>query len=96
VRVLHIDGDKLLVGIVRRDLSRCGFTVDTVSRVEDGLSAMACVQYDAVVLELGQGEHSRLQFIRHLRRQKDYVPIIVLSCRRDAACRVEALNFGAD
>jgi two-component system alkaline phosphatase synthesis response regulator PhoP len=94
-RILVVEDDVRIAGIVRDYLERAGFGV---LRATDGPSALAMSRTerpDLVVLDLGLPRLDGMDVIRSIRRDSD-VPIVILTARTDEADRVAGLELGAD
>ena len=94
-RVLVVEDDADIAGVLRRSLARAGYDV---RRADDGVAALeasSVFEPDAVVLDLGLPRLDGVEVCRRLRREGD-VPILVLTARDDLEARVEGLDSGAD
>ena len=94
-RVLLVEDDALLAGLVQRHLTDSGFDV---SWVADSTAATDHLQHqpvDLVVLDIMLPGEDGLSFCRRLRRERD-VGIILVTARGEEADRVLGLELGAD
>jgi DNA-binding response OmpR family regulator len=66
VRVLVIDDEVAIIGVVRRALERAGMTVDTAQRGHDGLERLRTEAYDVVLCDLRMPDMSGQQIYAHL------------------------------
>src|SRR5258707_5475255 len=94
-RVLIIDDDRKLAGMLVEYLSARGYQVSTESSAENGLAAMQKTPSDAVILDLTLPDLDGLEVCRRLRATSD-VPILMLTARGEPADRVVGLELGAD
>jgi two-component system, OmpR family, response regulator MprA len=95
VRVLVVEDDAEIAGVLRRSLRLEGYDVRLA---EDGMAALeasAVFQPDAVVLDLGLPRLDGVEVSRRLREDGD-VPILMLTARDSVESRVEGLDSGAD
>ncbi|MFY9974064.1 MAG: response regulator [Chromatiaceae bacterium] len=95
VRILVVDDDSALRGLLEEYLSREGFAV---AGVEDGVSMDAWLEEhepDLVILDLMLPGEDGLTLARRL-RTRTQVPIIMLSARGDDIDRIVGLEVGAD
>jgi two-component system phosphate regulon response regulator OmpR len=95
VRILVVDDDSALRGLLEEYLSREGFAV---AGVEDGVSMDAWLEGhepDLVILDLMLPGEDGLTLARRL-RTRTQVPIIMLSARGDEIDRIVGLEVGAD
>ena len=95
-RVLVVDDDAELLGLVHEVLTEHGFDVVQCS---DGVRALELIDarppVDLVVLDLGLPGMSGLDVLRRLRKTTN-LPVIVLTGRGGEADRVVGLEMGAD
>ncbi len=77
-------------------LEKEGFTVDGVDTAGGGEDALATVQYDAIILDLGLPDKDGLNVLREWREQGDETPVLILTARDGIDERVKGLNSGGD
>lgn len=96
MRFLLAEDDQMIGESVQRGLRQDGYAVDWV---RDGLTAeraMADHDYDLVLLDLGLPRKDGLRFLEDLRRQRNQIPVLVITARDAVADRVRGLDAGAD
>jgi two-component system response regulator MprA len=94
-RVLVVEDDAEIAGVLRRSLGMAGYEVRVA---DDGVAALeesSAFEPDAVVLDLGLPRLDGAEVCRRLRSESD-VPILVLTARDGLDDRVEGLDSGAD
>jgi DNA-binding response OmpR family regulator len=94
-RVLVVEDDVDIAGVLRRSLDKEGYDVRVAGDGEDALDQAAVFEPDAVVLDLGLPKLDGVEVCRRLRADGD-VPILVLTARDALESRVEGLDSGAD
>lgn len=94
-RILLIEDDAPLAGMLSEYLGAAGFRVSTSARGEAGLELAAREVFDAVVLDLMLPDLDGLEVCRRL-RAKSEVPVLMLTARGEPADRVVGLELGAD
>jgi two-component system, OmpR family, response regulator MprA len=94
-RVLVVEDDVDIAGVLRRSLDKDGYNVRVAGDGEDALEQAAVFEPDAVVLDLGLPKLDGVEVCRQLRADGD-VPILVLTARDALESRVEGLDSGAD
>jgi len=94
-RILLIEDDARLAGMVSEYLGEAGFRVAHAALGRDGLARLAREPQDAVVLDLTLPDMDGLDVCRELRRQFD-LPVLMLTARGEPADRVVGLELGAD
>jgi DNA-binding response OmpR family regulator len=96
MRILLVEDDAILGDGVQAGLTQAGFGVDWARSCEDGRLALTTHAYEAVVLDIGLPDGSGLQLLQEWRRQKNAIPVLILTARDTLADRVTGLNQGAD
>jgi len=94
-RILLIDDDATLTGILAAALGDEGWTVTSARNGVEGLRRFESEGADLIVLDILMPEMDGLEVCRRLRR-KSAVPIILLSSRGEEVDRVTGLETGAD
>jgi two-component sensor histidine kinase len=96
LRVLYIDDDEGLRALVRRNLERRGFSVETAGSGEEGLARAKSETFDLISLDHfmpGQDGFATLQALR--RELADPPPIVYVTGADDTRVAVAALKEGA-
>jgi DNA-binding response OmpR family regulator/HPt (histidine-containing phosphotransfer) domain-containing protein len=96
MRVLVVDDDREIAGLLARDFDAQGYTVDTVGLAEHALAAASDTDYALMVVDLGLPDGDGLDLVREIRRRGSHMPILVLTARRRVEDRVVGLATGAD
>ncbi len=94
-RVLLIEDDSRLAGMVSEYLSEAGFRVSVCGSGRAGLERAAREPFDALVLDLMLPDMDGLELCRQLRAKSD-VPVLMLTARGEPMDRVVGLEIGAD
>jgi DNA-binding response OmpR family regulator len=94
-RILIIDDDKRLAGMVSDYLGAAGFRVAICATAREGEQRLKREPFDALVLDLMLPDADGLEVCRRIRAASD-VPILMLTARGDAMDRVVGLELGAD
>jgi two-component system, OmpR family, phosphate regulon response regulator OmpR len=94
-RVLLIEDDARLAGMVSEYLGAAGYRVTIAASGGNGLERLAAEPYDALVLDLSLPDIDGLEVCRQLRARWD-LPVLMLTARGDAMDRVVGLEIGAD
>jgi DNA-binding response OmpR family regulator len=94
-RVLVVEDDADIAGVLRRSLGMEGYEVRLAGDGVDALAQASLFSPDAVVLDLGLPRLDGVEVCRRLREEGD-VPILVLTARDALESRVEGLDSGAD
>lgn len=94
-RILMIDDDDRLAGMVQDYLGGAGFRVTTAGTAGSGEALLKRESFDALILDLMLPDADGLDFCRRLRQSND-VPILMLTARGEPMDRVVGLELGAD
>ena len=96
MRLLVIEDEDRLSGILKSKLGDVGFTVDIASSAVDANAALELINYDAAVLDLGLPDGDGLAVLGAARRIGKALPILILTARDAVEDKVSGLNAGAD
>ena len=94
-RILMIDDDNRLAGMVQDYLGGAGFRVSVAGTGREGEALLKRETFDAVILDLMLHDADGLDLCRKLRATSD-VPILMLTARGEPMDRVVGLELGAD
>lgn len=96
MRVLVVEDHRAMREIVTGHLRDRGFAVDGVQRADEAMAAVAAIDYDAVILDLGLPDADGTEVLRQIRSQHSGLPTLILTARGRIEDRVGGLNGGAD
>jgi two-component system copper resistance phosphate regulon response regulator CusR len=96
MRILLVEDDSKLAGVLRQGLKEEGFGVDVSKDGIDGLAMALSSNYDALLLDVMLPRRSGFQLLRELRRRGSGIPVLILTARSSVEDRVHGLNLGAD
>lgn len=96
MRVLVIEDNISLAGLITARLGLSGIDSDHVDSVVGAEKALSEVSYAAVVLDLGLQDGDGLDLLRKLRSAGDDIPVLIATARYSLADRVRGLQEGAD
>src|SRR4051812_17573055 len=96
MRILLVE-DTVDVGeaIVAR-LERLGHAVDWEKDGSVADEVLGIQHYDLVILDIMLPKLDGFSVLKHLRRRKSAIPVLVLTARSEVDDRVSALDLGAD
>jgi CheY-like chemotaxis protein len=78
-RVLVVDDDHLVRGMLREMVEHLGYSASPAASGELAIAAMASVQPHVVLLDLQMPGMSGLEVLAHLRQHYPAIPVIVVS-----------------
>jgi len=96
VRVLVVEDEEKLAGLLARGLREEGHAADVAATGEDALWMAGSAPYDAIVLDVMLPGLDGLATCRRLRERGVWAPVIFLTARDAVEDRVEALDTGGD
>lgn len=96
MRVLIVEDDQRISGVLRRYLNEHSYAVDAVFNGTEGLEAARSVDYDVIVLDVMLPGMDGFAVCRELRRLRVLTPVLMLTARDSVADRIGGLDSGAD
>lgn len=95
MRILVVDDDPEIRGLLKRGLNYEGYTVDTASDGKEALVKARDQEPDLVILDIMMPGIDGIEVSKRLRQGSD-VPILMLTAKGTVADRVAGLDSGAD
>ena len=96
MRVLVVEDERRLAGIIRRGLQEEGYAVDNAYDGEEAQYMAENTRYDAMVLDLMLPRKDGLAVCRDLRAKNVSTPILMLTAKDTLDDRIKGLDSGAD
>jgi two-component system response regulator MprA len=96
MRLLVVDDDRRLRDVLRRALTLSGYEVRLAETGSEALAEISSGVPDAVVLDVGLPDIDGLEVCRLLRRERNRVPVLMLTARDAVSDRIDGLDAGAD
>ena len=96
MRILVVEDEHKLAGVLKRGLEEHGFAVDVAYDGEDGLALATVTPYDLLVLDIMLPNVDGLRLCQKLRAQNIHMPVLMLTARDAVDDRVAGLDCGAD
>ncbi len=104
MRILVVEDDAVLRGVMQRSLADAGHRVDVAASVAEAHHFWCVQPFDAVLLDLnlpqdageGSSPASGLTVLRAARARGDRTPVLVLTARDRTQERIAGLDAGAD
>ena len=94
-RILVVDDDEKLAGLIREYLTPIGYDVTLRHRGDEGLATAQEEHWDAVILDVMMPGMDGFEVLRELRKSSD-VPVLMLTAMGDESDRIVGLEMGAD
>jgi DNA-binding response OmpR family regulator len=96
MRILVVEDEHKLAGVLRRGLEEHGYAVDLAYDGEEGLQFAQVEPYDLIVLDVMLPRLDGYTVCRRLRAERRNVPVLMLTARDTIDDRVAGLDNGAD
>jgi two-component system OmpR family response regulator len=96
MRVLVVEDDVKMAGLLRRGLTEDGLAADVARTGDDGVWMARSTEYDAIVLDVMLPGTSGFDVCRRLRELGTWTPVLMLTARDSVDDRVAGLDAGAD
>ena len=96
MRVLVVEDEARMAGLLRRALREEGHAVDVAADGPEGLWLATENSYGAIVLDVMLPGLDGFQLCRRLRESGRWVPVLMLTARDAVSDRVRGLDAGAD
>jgi two-component system OmpR family response regulator len=96
MRILVVEDETKMAGLLRRGLAEEGYAVDVEANGANGLWAATENPYDAIVLDVMLPDLDGFEVCRQLRDRGRWAPILMLTARDGVDDRIRGLDAGAD
>ena len=96
MRILLVEDEKKIAAFIERGLTEQHYTVDVARDGNEGLYLAEVNPYDLVILDIMLPGKDGFAVCRELRKQKNEVPILMLTARDDVRDKIYGLDSGAD
>lgn len=96
MRVLIVEDDAGIGELLHDDLSDEGYAVDLAESGETALSLLDSFPFDLVILDITLPGLDGFAVAREIKRQKNSVPVLMLTARDRVEDRIKGLELGAD
>jgi len=96
MRILVVEDERRLCGIIKRGLLEEGYAVDTAYDGEEGEYMAGSAPYDLIILDIMLPKKDGIEICQELRLKKVNTPILMLTAKDTVEDRVNGLDAGAD
>ncbi len=96
MRILVVEDEPRMAGLLRRALVEEGYAVDVADAGDTGYEYAVAVAYDAIVLDVLLPGASGFEVCARLRRRGVWTPVLMLTARDAVTDRIRGLDGGAD
>ncbi len=94
-RILIIEDDQSIANLQKDYLELSGFSVTIVNNGDDGLAAFKKEKYDLVILDIMLPGIDGFEVLKAIREKED-IPVLLLSARAEELYKIKGLGLGAD
>ncbi|WP_223586451.1 response regulator transcription factor [Microbacterium sp. OVT16B] len=95
-RVLVVDDEPLLAGLVARHLQREGYETETAADGIAALSAASTRSFDLAIVDVNMPGMTGFELCRRLKQHDEQIKVLMLTARNAIDDRVHGLDSGAD
>lgn len=95
-KVLIVEDDSFLQGLMANKLEKNGFDATNVGNGEEAVTALATNKFDVVLLDLMLPDISGFDIMKNMKEAKQRMPVIVFSNLSDDKDIKKAMDLGAD
>ena len=95
-KILIVEDQDEIADLLQLHLSDLGAEIARASDGHSGMRMACSMDWDLLILDIQLPGPSGLEICRCVRRNQDYVPILLLTCRSSELDRVLGLDLGAD
>jgi two-component system, OmpR family, response regulator QseB len=96
MRILLAEDDNSLGDGIEHAMIQSGLTIDRVSDGEAAQNALSDHDFDLLILDLGLPRKDGIQVLKHVRKEKNNIPVLVLTARDSTEDKIIGLDSGAD
>jgi two-component system, OmpR family, response regulator len=96
MRLLLVEDDQKIAGLIEKGLHEVGFVVDTGHDGPSGLELALQDVYDAAIIDIMLPGLDGLQIIEKMRKVEINTPVLILSARQSVDDRIHGLQRGGD
>ncbi|WP_305848861.1 response regulator [Sedimentibacter sp. zth1] len=94
-KILVVDDERPIAEIIKYNLNKEGFDVQTVYDGEEAIKAVHSIKPDLVILDVMLPKKSGFEVLREIRMQC-VMPVLMLTAKEEEQDRVTGLELGAD
>ena len=96
MRILLVEDEAELAGMLRSTLEKRGYVVDLAPNLEIAREAIETIEHEVVLLDRQLGDGDGIALISLIRKRRPNLPVIVVSAMGSPDDRVQGLDLGAD
>jgi len=93
-KILLVEDDEIASKLICDFLVECGFNIEAVFTVTDGISHINCNEYDLLLLDINLPDFSGFEILKNIKNRIS-LPIIITSAYSDVKYKISAFKYGA-
>ena len=94
-RILIIDDDRELCILIKKSVENEGIEADFCGTGREGMEMLECREYHLIILDVMMPDMNGFQVLQKI-REKNNVPVLMLTAKSDEEDKVSGLRLGAD
>ena len=95
-KILVVDDEPSIVTLVKFNLEKSGYDVETASNGKQAIDMSVENNYDLIVLDIMLPELDGFEVLKELRKNQNDIPVILLTAKDEELDKVLGLELGAD
>jgi len=96
MKILFIDDEEAILFLVKKFLTKNGYTVDVESSGRKGLVDALVNKYDLILLDLNLGDSNGIDICKKIREDGITTPVIFITSSKEDEFLIKAFKSGAD
>ena len=96
MRILLVEDERKLSAVIKRGLKEVHYAVDHADNGDEALFLAETNPYDLIILDIMLPGKDGIYICRHLRKNKNDTPILMLTARDNVDDKISGLDSGAD
>ncbi len=96
MKILIIEDNKGIAEFVKRSLERESAIAEVAYDGERGAFMARTSAYDLIILDNSLPKLSGIEVLKEIRKEKNHIPVIMLTVKSEIENKTEAFNLGAD
>lgn len=96
MKILLVEDEKMLSGIVAKGLRKLGYAVDTAYDGQEACYLYEVNEYDLMILDLNLPKKDGIDVLKEIREKDQDIKILILSARVKVSERILGLDEGAN
>ena len=94
--ILIVEDEPSIVTLIKYNLEKAGFLTDVVYNGEDAIKKIEKSTFDLIILDLMLPKMDGMEVCKTIRKNNNYIPILMLTAKDDEYDKIYGLEMGAD